>query len=80
MASIKYVSKGQRPNVRKDIRKDMRRNYVGTWDHFLNQVKAWQQGKRVMLTIPNPTGESNKPFIRIPATEVWGTYGKMKVF
>ena len=35
MARIKYVSKGQRPNVRKDIRKDMRRNYVGTWDQFL---------------------------------------------
>lgn len=37
-----------------------------------NQLRAFIKGKRVMLTIPNPnTNETNKPFIRVPAHEVW---------
>ena len=39
-----------------------------------NQLAAHLRGKRVMLTIPNPnTNETNKPFIRVPSTEVWKT-------
>ena len=34
----KYVSKGQRPNVRKDIRKAMRREYSGSLEQLLNKV------------------------------------------
>jgi len=37
-----------------------------------NQLKAHLKGKRVMLTIANPNkNETNKPFIRVPANEVW---------
>tara|TARA_R100000808_G_scaffold25053_1_gene60937 strand:- start:4932 stop:5183 length:252 start_codon:yes stop_codon:yes gene_type:complete len=36
---------------------------------------AWKKGKNVVLSIPNPnTNETNKPFIRVPATQVWGKY------
>ena len=70
-----YRSKGQRPNVRKDIRKAMRREYVGSLKQLLNKMEAWKQGKRVMLTVPN-TAEDNKkkPFVRLPAEEVWGSH------
>ena len=70
-----YRSKGQRPNVRKDIRKAMRREYVGSLKQLLNKMEAWKQGKRVMITVPN-TAEDNKKksFVRLPAEEVWGSH------
>ena len=49
-----YTSKGQRPNVRKDIRKAQRRDYVGSIDQIANKLEAHLQGKKVMVTIPNP--------------------------
>lgn len=37
-----------------------------------NQLEAHRKGKRVMLTIANPNpNETNRPFIRVPSTEVW---------
>lgn len=37
-----------------------------------NQLAAHRAGKRVMVTIPNPnTNETNRPFIRVPSTDVW---------
>ena len=37
-----------------------------------NQLTAFLKGKRVMLTIENPNkNETNKPYIRVPANEVW---------
>jgi len=39
----------------------------------LNQLDAWQKGKRVMLTIPNPDSTNKKePMIRVEARQVWG--------
>ena len=62
-----YVSKGQRPNVRKDIRKEQRRDYVGSIDQIANKLSAHLQGKRVMVTIPNPNKNNTKErFIRVP--------------
>lgn len=41
-------------------------------DRIMNQLKAHLAGKRVVLTIANPnTNETNKPFIKVPASEVW---------
>jgi hypothetical protein len=38
----------------------------------LNKQAAYAVGKRVMLTVPNPnTNETNKRFIRVPASDVW---------
>ncbi len=62
-----YTSKGQRPNVRKDIRKAQRRDYVGSIDQITNKLEAHLQGKKVMVTIPNPDKNNTRErFIRVP--------------
>ena len=62
-----YISKGQRPNVRKDIRKAQRRDYVGSIDQIANKLEAHLQGKKVMVTIPNPDKNNTRErFIRVP--------------
>ena len=44
-----------------------------TETRMINQRNAWAKGKNVVLTIPNPNkSETNKPFIRVNAREVWG--------
>ncbi len=63
------TSKGQRPNVTKDIRKAMRRD-TSEIDKHLNKMKAFAKGRNVMLTIPNPNkNETNKRFIRVNAKD-----------
>ena len=55
--------------------KAQRREYNQTFVQVINQRAAWARGKRVMLTIPNPNNnETNKPFIRVNASEVWGDW------
>ena len=40
---------------------------------LLNQKNAWMSGKNVVLTMENPNkNETNKPFIRVNARDVWG--------
>lgn len=66
------VSAGINSNVSKDIRKAMRRAYMESGERIMNQRAAFNAGKNVMLTIPNPNGnETNKPFIRVPARQIW---------
>mgnify|MGYP001167540546 CR=1 FL=1 len=39
---------------------------------MMNQLNAFNKGKRVMVTIKNPNGaETNKPYIRVPAKDIW---------
>ena len=41
----------------------------------LEKWHAWKKGKKVFLTVENPNSrETNKPFVRVPATDVWGKY------
>lgn len=65
-----FVSNGERPNVSKWVRKDMKRAVVPVIK-MQNQWDAFMQGKRVMVSIPNPNAktETNKPFIRVTAQE-----------
>ena len=72
-----FISQGQRPNVSRDTRNIMRREYLANdLSVSLNKQKAWAAGKNVMITIPNPIkSETNKPFVRVPATHVWGKPG-----
>ena len=67
-----FVSNGERPNVRKDTRKAIRRN-VSNLETMINKYNAFKKGKNVMLTIPNPNAKAEpaKPFIRVNAKEVW---------
>ena len=66
-------SKGERRNVAKSTRKQMRD--AGTPLTIMsNKMKAWRAGKNVIVTIPNPNKkETNKKFIKVNAKEVWGS-------
>ena len=56
-------------NVNKKILNAMRRDKDGLTT-LRNKQDAFQKGKRVMVTIPNPnTNETNKRFIRVTAQE-----------
>ena len=69
------TSKGTHCQKRSSESKAQRREYNQTFMQALNQRAAWTRGKNVMLTIANPnTNETNKPFIRVNATEVWGDW------
>ena len=66
------VSQGIHSNVSKSIRREMRADYMKSGKRNLNQLLAHRAGKRVMVTIQNPNpNETNKPFIRVPSTQVW---------
>ena len=70
-----YTSKGERPNVLKNTRKAMRRDYIENrkLERLNNQIAAWKAGKNVMLTVPNTGADVKKaPFVRVNAREVWG--------
>ena len=66
-------SKGERNNVCKATTKAVRRNYMNNdLARMRNQLDAFNKGKNVMVTIPNPnTNETNKRFIRVNAKDVW---------
>ena len=60
-----YTSKGERRSSIKTSTRD-------PGDRIINQLKAYFQGKNVMVTIENPNkAETNKRFIRVPASTVW---------
>lgn len=66
------VSAGIHSNVSKSIRRAMRADYLASGDRILNQRAAFDAGKNVMVTIPNPNeNETNKRFIRVPAKTIW---------
>ena len=66
-----YTSKSQRRNVSKWVRKQARKETTPL-QRTLNQQAAFRKGKNVMVTIPNPIkSETNKPFIRVNAKEIW---------
>ena len=67
-----YISKGERRNVSKWVTKAMKKE-VPPIVTLNNKWKAYKKGRNVMLTIPNPNVkvETNKPFIRVNAKEVW---------
>lgn len=66
----KQVSKGE---IGRPQRSRLRHGDEGyASQKITNQLKAFLAGKRVMLTIANPNkNETNKPYIRVPANEVW---------
>ena len=68
------TSTGQRRNVSRWSIKAGRRG-VSELEKLNRKVDAWSRGKKVLLTITNPIkSETNKPFIRVDAKEVWGKY------
>ena len=72
-----YQSKGERDCVNRSVVKATRRDYMNSTERITNQLAAFLRGKNVMLTIPNPNkNETNKRFIRVPASEQWRRGGK----
>jgi len=66
------VSAGINSNVAKRLVNAARREYMASSERIANQLKAFREGKRVMITIDNPNkDERNKPFIRVNANTVW---------
>lgn len=65
-----YVSKGERSCVAP--RNRVHRYERHPAERMINQLKAWQANKNVMLTIENPdTSATNERFIRVPAKNIW---------
>ena len=66
------VSAGIHSNVSTATRRAMRASYLASGERLINQRKAFDAGKNVMVTIPNPNpNETNKRFIRVNAKTIW---------
>ena len=66
------TSKGQRKSQDSRWTKEARREWVGSTAQLIAKSEAFRAGKNVMLTVRNPNkNETNKPFIRVNAKEVW---------
>ena len=73
------TSKGVVGNAFKSSTKELKKEYKNSLLRDNNQLKAFYKGKRVMLTVPNPnTNETNKPFIKVNARDIWTGGGKEK--
>jgi len=67
-----FISQGIHSNVSKSVRQAMRADYLASGKRVINQRRAFDAGKNVMVTIPNPNpNETNKRFIRVNARNVW---------
>jgi hypothetical protein len=67
-----YQSKGERPNVKRNILNAVRRDVTPSQkaEHIMN---AYLKGRNPWLTVPNPnTNETNKRFIRVKSEDLWG--------
>ena len=66
------VSKGERKPQNPRWSKEARREWVGSTAQMIAKVEAFKKGRNVVLTIANPNkSETNKPFIRVNAKDVW---------
>lgn len=67
-----YVSKGERPSVKAETLKGMKRERTYA-DKMLNKVRAWRKGKRITVTLENTeTRGSNHRFKKMSGIEAWG--------
>jgi len=69
------TSKSTHCQKRSSYSKQQKQEYKSTFIEAINKRAAWARGKNVMLTIANPnTNETNKPFIRVNASDQWGDW------
>jgi hypothetical protein len=67
-----YTSSGIHSNVDRKITNTLRSEYLVSGERSANQLKAFRTGKRVVVTIENPSKEqTNKRFIRVDAASIW---------
>jgi len=66
------VSSGIHSSVARNITLAIRADYLASGERVINQRRAFDAGKNVMITMPNPNAsETNKRFVRVPAKQVW---------
>ena len=74
------TSKGIGRNVSKWVCKAIRKD-VTLLETMRRKREAFNKGKNVVVTIPNPDKmETNKPFIKVPARQAWGVPKEMQLF
>ena len=62
---------GKRPNISRWAKKAQRKNRT-KFERVNAQLSAFMNNKNVVLVIPNiNTNETNKPFVRINAKDIW---------
>lgn len=65
-----YTSKGIHSNVKQSILGSIHREYMQSGERIMNQLRAFRQRKRVMVTIANPNqNDTARRFIRVTAQE-----------
>jgi len=67
-----YQSKGERPNVKRNILNAVRRDVTPSQkaEYIMD---AYLKGRNPWLTVPNSnTNETNKRFIRVKSEDLWG--------
>jgi F420-0:gamma-glutamyl ligase len=65
-----YTSAGVHSNVSKKITNALRSEYLKSGERIMNQLRAFRQRKRVMVTIANPNpNDLSRRFIRVTAQE-----------
>lgn len=78
----KYVSKGERRAIAKDVCKSVKRDRTAV-DYWTTKQKAWLAGKNPWITVDNPnTAETNKRKIRVRAesARINGGWGDPREF
>ena len=67
-----YISKGQGRNVAKNTTKAVRRQR-SSMQRLLDQQRAFSEGRNVVLTVPNNTGNDTKKhaMVRVKAGTLW---------
>jgi hypothetical protein len=45
---------------------------VDPFEKALNKIRAWRAGKNPWVTIKNPDGSTNRPFIKVKANSLYG--------
>lgn len=68
----KYVSKGERRAIAKDICKAVKRERT-TIDYWIIKQKAWLKGLNPWIVVPNGnTSDTRARYVRVRAETEWG--------
>lgn len=68
----KYTSKGERPNVSRDVTKAVKRDR-SVIDKLKHKQKAWLKGQNPWITVPNGnTADTKARYVRVRAESEWG--------
>ena len=60
-----YTSSGSGPTVSRTVINSVKNDRPSSF-RLLNQLRAWEKGKKTMVTIENPDkSQTNKKFIRV---------------